>query len=113
MQLNEITKMKNILNMPRGKENQTFKNRLYKNKYLYFIKCGDAVKIGVSSDPESRMKILATGSPGELKLLAIIPNMGNLESSCHRRLSHLHLCGEWYLYNYETETMIKELLNER
>ncbi len=109
----EINKMINILRMPRGKEKQTFKNRLHKNKYLYFIKCGDAVKIGVSSDPESRMKILGTGAPGELKLLASIPNSGNLESSCHKKISHLHLCGEWYLYNYETKMMIKELLDER
>jgi len=33
----EINKMINILRMPRGKEKQTFKNRLHKNKGNYIL----------------------------------------------------------------------------
>lgn len=83
--------------------------RLAKNKALYFIACGDAVKIGISSHPEERLDAIAVGAPGKLRLLAKIPNMGNRESQCHKRLEHLHIHGEWFRYTEEVDTLIREL----
>jgi len=91
-----------------------FKNanlgRLSQNKYLYFIGCGDAVKIGVSSDPNGRLEALATGAPGRLHLIAMIPKSGHLESKCHKKIAHLHIHGEWFQYTSEINSLIKELL---
>ena len=78
-------------------------------KSLYFIVCGDAVKIGVSSDPVSRLATLATGSPCPLNLLAEIPNAGDREAECHKRMKHLRLSGEWFRYTEEVDCLIKEL----
>lgn len=87
----------------------TAMNRLAKNKALYFIACGDAVKIGMSSHPEDRLDRIAVGAPGKLRLLAKIPNMGHRESECHRRLKHLHTRGEWFRYTEEVDALISGL----
>lgn len=75
---------------------------------LYFIACGDLVKIGRSVDPASRLTALATGAPGELRLLATFPNLGARESECHRRLQHLKVHGEWFLRTGEVDSLIRE-----
>ncbi len=85
--------------------------RLHSSKSLYFALCGDAVKIGVSSSPESRLDALQVGAPSKLYLLATIPEMGKKEAECHRRLAHLQLHGEWFRYTEEVDNLIKELQN--
>lgn len=94
---------------PNRPKKEVVASRQHKNKYLYFMACGDAVKIGVSSCPDSRLETLQTGAPGELSLVASIPNAGHLEAECHRRLSHLHLSGEWFRHTEEVDALIKEL----
>jgi len=79
------------------------------HKHLYFIGCGDAVKIGVSNDPEQRMIDLSTGAPGPLKLLASFPGKGGKEGEYHKLLKHIHLHGEWFRHTYEVDSLIKEL----
>lgn len=91
------------------RKREVFSNRFAKNKYLYFIACGDAVKIGMSSDPTSRIETLAVGAPGQLYLIAMIPNMGHRENEFHKRFTHLHLRGEWFKYTNEIHELIKEL----
>lgn len=86
-----------------------FANRLAQNKHLYFMGCGDAVKIGISSDPDARMEVLQTGAPGGMTLLATIPNSGHLEATCHNRLAHLQISGEWYRHTFEVDALIREL----
>jgi hypothetical protein len=88
-----------------------FVDKLAKNKYLYFIRCGDAVKIGISSDPNARIETLATGAPGKLFLLAKFSNLGARENECHKRLNHLHIHREWFRYTNEVDDLIKELSN--
>jgi hypothetical protein len=53
----------------------------------YFIQMGDGgpIKIGVSADPQRRMKDLSVASPHELRLLATMP--GNHERALHERLA--------------------------
>jgi len=84
-------------------------DRLHVNKSLYFALCGDAVKIGVSSDPPARIADLQTGAPGPLKLIATIASAGHLENECHKKLAHLHLHGEWFRYTPEVDSLIGEL----
>jgi hypothetical protein len=93
----------------KGGGTNEFPHRLHKNKYLYFIQCGDKVKIGVSSDPESRKGSLQTGAPGKLHVIASLEKMGDKENFCHKRLSHLHISGEWFRYTDEVDALIDEL----
>jgi hypothetical protein len=107
--VNELDRISRIFRISKRGRKETPSNRLFKNKYLYFIRCGDAVKIGVSSDPETRMQALSTGAPGKLYLLAKFPNSGNLENQCHKKLSHLRISGEWFRYTYEIDQLIRGL----
>jgi hypothetical protein len=103
-ELNALSAYNNTLN--------NFPKLKYSRKYLYFIQCGDAVKIGVSSCPEDRMKILSTSSPGKLVLVAKIPNMGHKENEIHKQLAHLKINNEWFWFTPEVNELIKNYQNE-
>jgi hypothetical protein len=78
-------------------------------KFLYFALCGDAVKVGMAECPKDRIKTLQTGAPGPIEIVAAIPGAGHRESEIHRRLSSVHLHGEWFLYGPEVIAIIREL----
>lgn len=55
------------------------------------------VKIGQSDAPWKRLKELQTGSPLELKIVAIFPQVANLnEALLHKRFAANRLNGEWF-----------------
>tara|TARA_E500000178_G_C16776813_1_gene641755 strand:+ start:194 stop:499 length:306 start_codon:yes stop_codon:yes gene_type:complete len=70
------------------------------NKCLYVIQSDvtGAVKIGISSHPQKRLKQLQTGSPYQLKLLCSIANMSHKEKIIHNRLKDYKMSckGEWF-----------------
>lgn len=86
-----------------------FANRQAKNKYLYFIACGDAVKIGISDNPEARLKELQTGAPARMRIIAKFEQRGQDEATLHNQLAHLHLYGEWFRHTSEIDDLIKSL----
>lgn len=86
-----------------------FADKIPANMYLYFIGCGDAVKIGRSKDPSARLDSLATGAPGKLRLIAKVPNAGHREGYCHKALAEFRIHGEWYRHTSEVDALIKEM----
>jgi len=88
---------------------RSIKSGNYSNRYLYFIQCGDLVKIGVSNDVENRIKTLQPGSPGKMTLIKSIKKSGHLESYCHKKLLHLKVYGEWFLLTDEVYKLINKL----
>ena len=66
------------------------------SKYTYFIQpqSGVAVKIGVSSNPEHRIKELQTGHHEPLHIAAVLK--GDREREFHVRFSGLRMRGEWF-----------------
>lgn len=54
------------------------------------------LKIGISDDPERRVRDLQTGSPALLTLLAHITGCKERERYLHRRFRHLRAHGEWF-----------------
>lgn len=86
--------------------------QLFSQKYLYFIACGDLIKIGVSNSPDARLETLQTGAPGKLELIASIPKSGHHETEAHKRFDHLRVYGEWFRYTSEIDAFIQELKNE-
>ena len=80
------------------------------NKYLYVI--GNStrlftrkhneirfIKIGISQDPEKRLKQLQTGCPFPLELIKIFKpeNVLEMEQKLHRELSGCSTSGEWFM----------------
>ena len=81
-------------------------------KFLYFIRCADTVKIGVSNCPWQRRNQLQTAAPSKLVLMSQIEKASDREKECHERLAHLRLHGEWFHLTDEVYDLIKELKDE-
>ena len=75
--------------------------------YVYFIttdgKGNTPIKIGVSANPESRLKELQTGNPFKLMIIKTVPCLTKnaayaLESSLHEltRATNKKMNGEWF-----------------
>jgi hypothetical protein len=64
--------------------------------FTYFVQRGDAIKIGQSAIPKSRISSLQTSFPDRLETLAIIPNTIIDEPTTHQRFAHLRMAGEWF-----------------
>lgn len=67
---------------------------------LYVMKAGKYYKIGISTDPERRVKHLRTGNP-HIQLLKCSPPMAKpaalkLERHYHQALRKEHVTREWY-----------------
>lgn len=70
--------------------------------YCYMIQKGyGSVKIGVSDDPQARLKSLQTGNHGRLYLIASFPfdsrmQAEAMERELHARFTEDRLKGEWF-----------------
>lgn len=63
---------------------------------VYFISDGEAVKIGISKNPNRRLSQLQTGHPRRLTLVATLPGGLDEEMQLHGRFRAHHLSGEWF-----------------
>lgn len=63
---------------------------------VYLIECQGLIKIGVSADPETRLKELGTGSPHQHSLLKVIPGGFEVERMLHKKFSDKRVRGEWF-----------------
>ena len=73
-------------------------------KSVYIISAGDnKYKIGVSSEPEKRLKTLNIGSSEELSLIYVgdpIYNAFEIEGLIHKKLKEFKLKREWFVIKY-------------
>lgn len=67
---------------------------------VYFIRVGETgpVKIGVSNNPQARLKAFDTHSPVPLRLIRVVDGNRHTERQLHERYRSLWLRGEWFLY---------------
>lgn len=65
--------------------------------HTYFVRHGDAIKIGHSAIPKQRIRDIQTGFPVPLEILAIVPNTIISEPDAHQMFAHLRMSGEWFL----------------
>lgn len=66
---------------------------------VYFIQptAGGLIKIGVATNPTSRLQSLQTGCPVELRILGIVPDVGQVvETELHQRFAASRVRGEWF-----------------
>lgn len=64
--------------------------------WVYYVRAGDFVKIGFTTDLPARMKRLQTSSPCKLQLLVAIEGSPEREKSEHRSYRDLRAYGEWF-----------------
>lgn len=72
------------------------RSRPVRRTWTYFIRGADAIKIGRSGHPETRMSDLQGASPSRLELLLKVPETILAEGEAHATFKHLRMHGEWF-----------------
>jgi hypothetical protein len=71
--------------------------------FVYFIKTGDAIKVGIASDLSKRVIGIQVGNPHKVELLHTIDtseeNARKIESQIHELFRKTNLNGEWFHAN--------------
>lgn len=89
-------------------------------KHLYIIQSDvtGAIKIGISKNPQKRLKQLQTGSPYTLRIMLVLENKAHLEKYLHNKLKPYiyskYTCkGEWFEFacSGELPEWIMELID--
>ena len=65
-------------------------------KDLYFIRCGEYIKIGTSDNVPRRLRDLQVANPQKLELLCTLEGQGHLEQEFHRLFDYQKVRGEWF-----------------
>lgn len=69
-----------------------------RSTHVYLMRCGDYVKVGISSDPEKRARFLQSTCPYQVEVIASfkVENPKEIEARMHERLiAHRHR-NEWF-----------------
>lgn len=66
---------------------------------IYFIRSGDAVKIGYSANVANRRRTLRTGNPNMLVVLGVMDGDRANEDTIQRRFWAHHIHGDWFRIN--------------
>jgi hypothetical protein len=70
-------------------------------EYMYVLRCLDAIKVGISQDPNRRVKDLQAANPYLIEIELVyktprhIPSI-EIERLAHATLKPFHLRGEWF-----------------
>jgi hypothetical protein len=80
---------------------------------IYVIQRGDngPIKIGLSENPERRLKQLQTGNGEPLRLIAVIEGNRRLEQEIHSTLHNHQGIGEWFMPDDRELAYIQRLMN--
>ena len=63
---------------------------------IYFVKCGEHIKIGVAAHVGKRVGTLQGGSAQPMELIAAVKGSTHDERALHKRLSAFRARGEWF-----------------
>jgi hypothetical protein len=64
---------------------------------VYFVRCGDFVKVGFAVDVDSRVAELQTGNPHKLQMMAVLTDvLPSTERLFHRVMHEYRHRGEWF-----------------
>lgn len=93
--------------------------RVSDTRSVYFIRCGEYVKIGVSRDPQARLKTLRTSGNGtlaprgidlwEAELVGVLQGGAAVEADMHDRFARLRDTGEWFMHADELAEFVARL----
>ena len=83
-------------------------------RYVYFIKSKNSVKIGISNNPNQRLKNLQTANPNKLHIIGYVNGDICKEKKIQADLRKYSISGEWFKYcNKVKEYIDKTIKTER
>ena len=74
---------------------------------VYFIRCGDAVKIGYTKDIDRRLAHIRMLNPNRVEVLAMMAGAVQLERDLHTRFSAQRVHGEWFRLDGELAELLE------
>jgi hypothetical protein len=80
--------------------------------WVYFAVRADTVKIGVSVQPDKRLRTLERANGVRFDRTVVVPGTRTLEQQYHRRFAEHRLEGEWFKLDREIVTEMNRLSNE-
>lgn len=96
--------------------------RVTQDCYIYFLRCGDYVKIGSSYSPETRIAQLkkendVTLRPKGLKMddavcIGWVQGARSLERDLHQALNHYRENGEWFRWKPKVQDVVNAILSD-
>jgi hypothetical protein len=76
---------------------------------VYFLRCGDFVKIGYSYDPRKRIEKIQVWSPHDCELMGIAAGGPALEKTLHKDFAADRHRGEWFRLTERLQAEIDRL----
>jgi hypothetical protein len=77
--------------------------------FVYFIECGDYIKIGYATSIRARLCSLTTSTPYPLNVLATIDGDKHTEAILHARFADAFHRGEWFRKTPELLALIDQI----
>lgn len=107
--------MSNLSGSSPGRPQDRFRSKTAlsseQNCTIYFLAGAGLIKIGVSSNPTSRIRAIRNSSPVPIDVLALMPGFGLfMEMRLHQKFNHLRRHGEWFEDNGEIRAEIDRLV---
>jgi hypothetical protein len=78
-------------------------------KRIYFALSGTEVKIGIATDPITRINSMRTARP-DIKLLVDISGSEKTEAHLHHRFSQFSIGGEWFRFTEQIQSFVEKEL---
>lgn len=75
------------------------RRHVHKDSRVYFVRCGDFIKVGVTKNAAARISSFRTGSPHEIELIGTIWGDNSTEKAIHGVLEDQWYRGEWFHYS--------------
>lgn len=79
---------------------------------VYFIKCGEYIKIGWSVNWHSRIKNMEVGNPYPIEVLLVLGRPQIFEKTMHAKFHSLRHRGEWFKDDPRIRAYIEERKEE-
>lgn len=64
--------------------------------HVYFLKAGNSVKIGFSTNVKGRLRTIQTGCPSTAIIVKVVKGTVKTEAAFHKRFSEYRQIGEWF-----------------
>jgi hypothetical protein len=74
--------------------------------YVYFLRMGDALKIGFSRNVGTRLRSIQTACPEPAEIVKIIPGTDQTERYFHAHFAAHRLSGEWFRLDGELAAFV-------
>lgn len=95
--------------LKRAKTSLVRKPRVSESGYVYMLKSDYFIKIGHSHSPIDRIRKIQTATPGECKLLFVLPGSQQVERQMHAEFQACHYRGEWFFLCGALKSFVNEL----